>query len=41
MIPVLIPLVVNSVVNQRNGGRGRWRLSEEFEGMTVNDGDLI
>jgi hypothetical protein len=28
------------VVNQRNGGRGRWRLSEEFEGMTVNDGDL-
>ena len=28
------------VVNQRNGGRGTWRLSEEFEGMTVNDGDL-
>jgi hypothetical protein len=28
------------VVNQRNGGRGRWGLSEEFEGMTVNDGDL-
>jgi hypothetical protein len=28
------------VVNQRNGGQGRWRVSEEFEGMTVNDGDL-
>jgi hypothetical protein len=29
------------VVNQGNGGRGRWKLSEEFEGMTVNYGDLV
>jgi hypothetical protein len=28
------------VVNQGNGGRGWWTLSEEFEGMTVNYGDL-
>lgn len=28
------------VVNMTNGGRGRWALSSEFEGMTTNYTDL-
>lgn len=28
------------VVNQRNGGRGRWGVTADFEGLNVNDKDL-